>query len=25
LKLLPTDDWTAAIGMDVEAVTQGNR
>lgn len=25
IKLLPTGDWTAAVGMDVEAVTQGSR
>jgi len=25
IKLLPTGDWTAAVGMDIEAATQGNR
>jgi hypothetical protein len=25
IKLLPTGDWTAAVSMDIEAATQGNR
>ena len=25
IKLLPSGDWTAAVSMDIEAVTQGNR